>query len=193
MKKIALSIVFVAVAATCSAQTAVYNYSTRIKSINSGNEVKVSESGKMFYDFATTNSITVIVNAAAKRVQTIRSINQAAVVINGQREDTFTALVTVPTNALPPGGSIFLGSPIFGKNADLKISSTQTVTFPKVFNQHMEDVSYGPPGDSWYTRSDAVYTFSPAATQTANAKAESIDDASQAMVDALVAKGYQSF
>jgi len=192
MKKISLSLLFAAVVASSPAQIAVYNYSTRIKSINSGSELSVPESGKMFYDFATTNSISVVVNNGTKRFQTIHSINQAAATIMGEGRDSFTALVVVPTNAVPSGSMIFLGSPIFGKNAALKISSTQTVTFPKVFNQHQETISYGPPSDSWYSKSDSVYTFSPSATQTANAKAQSIDDAAQAMTDGLAAKGYSA-
>lgn len=190
MKKFVLSIVLTAVAVSCSAQIAVYNYSTRIKGINSGNELNVPESGKMFYDFATTNSVTIMVNTAAKRFQVIHSINQAAATITGKGQDTFTALVVVPTNALPFGTTVFLGSPIFGKNAALKISSTQTVTFPKVFNQHQETVSYSPPSDSSYSQSDAVYTFSQSATQTANANNQSIDAAAQVVIDGLEAKGY---
>jgi len=190
MKKIALSILFAGVVASGSAQIAVYNFSARVQGINAGSELKTSESGKMFYDFATTNSITVIVDNSAKRVQTVLSRNQVSAVITGKGQDTFTALVT-----LPPGTpqAIFLGSPIIGKNAKLRVSSTQTVTFPKILNRHMESVSYNPPDDSGFSQSDEVYTFSQSSTQAANASSQSIDDAAQAMVDALVAKGYESF
>ena len=193
MKKIALSIVFATVAATCSAQIAVYNCSTLMEGIQPGVELKSSDSGKMFYDFATTNSITVMVDTKAKRVQMISSMNQVATTITGKGEDTFTAIISVPTNALPAGSITYVGTPIFGKNGSLEISSSQTVTFPKILNRHMETVTYNPPDNSGYSRADEVYTFSQADTQTANANGQSIDDAAQAMVDALVAKGYESF
>jgi len=189
MKKIALSLAFAAVVASCSAQIAVYTYSARIQGVNPGSELKASESGKMFYNFGATNSITAVINNTAKRVQTVRSVNQVAAIITGKGQDTFTALVS-----LPPGtqNAVYLGSPIIGKNAKLSIASTQTVTFPKVFNRHMESVSYNPP-DSGFSQSDEVYTFSQASTQTANANGQNINDLAQAMVDALVAKGYESF
>ena len=191
MKKLTLSAAFAVIVASCSAQIAVYNYSALNKGVLPGNELKTSLSGKMFYDFGTTNSITVIVNASAKRVQLIRSVDQVDVTIAGKGQDTFTALISVPTNGLPSGGSVFLQSPIVGKNANLKISKTETVGFPKVFNRHLVTLFYSPPDGSEFTQSDEVYTFSQPLTQTANVNAQSIDDAAQAMVDALVAKGYE--
>lgn len=191
MKKIALSLLIAAVVASCSAQIAVYNYSALVKGVSPGYEPKESDTGKMFYDFGTTNSITVVVHTSSKRVQMVRSMYQAAVTLTGKGQDTFTALTSLPTNSIPSGGFMYLSSPVLGKNEALKISSTQTVSFPKVFNRHLESLFYYPPDNSAFTQSDEVYTFSQPSTQTANANAQSIDDAAQAMVDALVAKGYQ--
>ncbi len=173
------------------AQILVYNCTVRLQSASDDAEPRRTDSGKLFYDWATTNYINVTVDKPSKTFSVLTSTNAIAVTVQGKGQDSFTAFPAIPLTPPPPGSESFAPAnlPGIGKNQTLAIGSTNTVIFPRTFTYETQNVSYGA-GVSAFTVSTTTSTFSATATRSANQQGQSINDAANAMINSLQSAGY---
>ncbi len=101
VKKICLLVVLGLVSFTSSAQVLIYNYTLKGFGAVAGTEAKVQETGTLFYDWQTTNWITVAVDKKSKSFSVLPTTNGVAITIQGIGE-TFTSFATLST---PPGSN----------------------------------------------------------------------------------------
>jgi|GEM_PF-6633588 len=192
MKKSMFLVVSALLALSCRADLLIYDYSNLLKSISDGRQETVSQSGKMFFDRQTTNSVNVILDKKNKFFYVLPFTNQFAVTITGKAPASFTALVNMPPGFVLPAGVQYFGAPTIGRNETLKIAKDTTAIFPREFRHQSSNVGFGNLTVNSFVSSTEVYTFSPPLTQAANDQSQSLDDAVAAMVQSLENQGYQS-
>ncbi len=191
VKKMCLLMVIGLVGLRTSAQVLIYNYTLKGFGAVAGNEAKVQETGTLFYDWQTTNWITVAVNKKSKSFSVLPTTNGVAITIQGTGE-TFTSFGTLNT---PPSSNtveivVAVGSPGFGKNAPLQITKSNTVIFPQSLSFASSSMMFGSAVSSSITQITQTAAFSKSATQNANKLGQSINDAVNAMVASLQSSGY---
>jgi hypothetical protein len=192
MKRILLLPLLLLFVLKSHAQILIYDCSTRIKSASNDNEIRRTDSGRIFYDWATTNYVNIMIDKPSKSFSVLTSSNAVAVTVQGKGRDTFTAFPAMTLTPILPG-SAFIGPaniPGIGLNQTLDIGSSNTVIFPRTFTYQYQNVFYQGSFNTSFTMSTTTSTFSAAATRSANQQGQSINDAATAMVNSLQSAGY---
>lgn len=189
MKRIMVLSLLIFLVLKSPAQILIYNCSVKSTGASLGNEFTFLNSGKLFYDWATTNFIQIMVEKQSKTYSVITSSNAVATTIQGKAGRTFTAFPAI----FQPQSSTFFGPTTFpgiGLNSSLTIGSNKTVVFPRTFNYQSQFVSYSGLDNTSFNESTFTCVFSIPATQSANRSGQSINDAANAMINSLESAGY---
>jgi hypothetical protein len=114
-------------------------------------------------------------------------INMVIAPVRSRNSTNYTAIMTGRMDE----GIFGTGSYHKGQNTTMKVSNTQTIVFPKVFNGITRTVDYVPGSASYAVEGESKLTFDQAKTIAANNAGQSLTEHIEAQVVALRAQGYQ--